>query len=543
VAAAVLLCAATAAADGGLGRIDFPIDCGDAAREHFVRGVLALHSFSYELARAEFQGAAKAEPSCAMAYWGDAMSHDATLWRSQDTSDGRLALKKALALRPRLNEKHAAFVDAAAALFGADGDGSVRPVRVHAYVDSLRRMHQHWPDDDEITTFFALALMSAEDSARPSLRDRMQAGALALEVLGRNSRHPGALHYAIHAFDDPDHAPLALPAARAYAAIAPDAPHARHMPAHIFVELGDWAEAAAACESAWHVSQAGIAAAAGQGGLYRGDVHSLGWLGSLYVELGQPKQAMASLDTLGRIIGGDPRAAFAYLSSATAVMRDTDAWDRVEAFLAPAVSALPALDAEYEKNRAPDAPPIPAAMRALIDGARALAAARRHDLDGARRFTTALMDEHARAARLAPSFVDEAYRGEDRIDELHVQAEIALASGQPAAAEAALRQALPLEETTAQANGADPARASSYERLGELAFATGNYAQAEAHFAHALDRVPGRSRALRGVALAAERLGDRVRASDAWRSLARNWSHADADLPGLAEVQSHLGPR
>jgi len=255
----VIALAPKAARAEGLGKIQFPVDCGENARAHFLRGVLELHSFSYDDALAEFQAVTRIEPGCAMGYWGEAMTHDETLWAVQDTKSGRAALAKAIALRARLTAKEVAFIDAAFALFGAEGDGTQRSLRERTYTDALRRMRERWPEDDEISTFYALALTSGYDPPS-SLRERMEAGAITLQVLAHNPQHPGALHYTIHAFDDPEHAILALPAARAYAAIAPDAPHARHMPAHIFVELGNWNEAAAACESAWQASLGPVAA-------------------------------------------------------------------------------------------------------------------------------------------------------------------------------------------------------------------------------------------------------------------------------------------
>jgi len=531
-AVALLLAPATAAAQG-LGQIQFPVSCGESARAHFTRGMLELHSFSYEEARAEFQTVTRAEPTCAMGYWGEAMSHDETLWEQQDTREGRALLAKAIALRAKVTPKESAFIDAAWALFGAESDGTTRSVRVRAFTDALRRMHERWPNDDEVSTLYALALISGSDP-RSTVRERMQAGALALGVMAHNPAHPGALHYAIHAFDDPDHAFLALPAARAYAAIAPDAPHARHMPAHIFVELGQWAEAGAACESAWQASLGAV----GRGVRKELDVHSLSWLGPIYTQQGQRARADLALAIYGQTVSAEGRFPIAYILSALSVVSDTDRWDRLEALLLPVVSALPAIDARYQKVKSAESVPVPSMVRALLSLARATAAARRHELDGAKKHAADLKREHEEAATLAPRYAGVAYRTADRIDELHVEAEIAAAEGRIAAAEAAFRQAIPLEDSLAQTEGAEPWRVSSYERLGDLALAAGRNQEAADDFARALERVPGRSRALRGAAIAAERLGDGARAADGWRALAHNWSHADADFPGVAEAQS-----
>jgi hypothetical protein len=532
LALALALAPATAAAQG-LGEIQFPVSCGEAARAHFTRGMLELHSFSYDEARTEFQAVTRAEPTCAMGYWGEAMAHDETLWDEQDTPVGRALLAKAIALRAKISPKESAFIDAAWALFGADSDGTTRAMRGRAYTDALRRMHERWPNDDEVSTLFALALISASDP-RPSLRDRMQAGGITLGVIAKNPLHPGALHYTIHAFDDPDHAILALPAARAYAAIAPDASHARHMPAHIFVELGQWGEAGAACESAWQASLNAVA----RGRRKDVDLHSLSWLGPIYTEQGQRARADLALAIYGQTVAVQGRTPIAYILSVLSVVRDTDRWDRLESLLLPVISALPAIDARYQKSKSAEFVPVPTMVRALLSLARATAAARRHELEGAKKHAADLKREHDEAAALAPRYAGAAYRTADRIDELHVEAEIAAAEGRVAAAEGALRQAIPLEDTMAQTEGAEPWRVSSFERLGDLALAAGRNQEAADDFARALERVPGRSRALRGAAVAAERLGDGARAADAWRALARNWTRADADFPGVAEAQA-----
>ncbi|HEY3592547.1 MAG TPA: hypothetical protein VGL13_01685, partial [Polyangiaceae bacterium] len=482
LALAIALAPASAAAQG-LGQIQFPVSCGDAARSYFTRGMLELHSFGYDQARVEFQSATRAEPTCAMGYWGEAMSHDETLWARQDTADGRALLAKAMALRARISAKEAAFIEAAWALFGAQNDGSPRAVRIRAYADALRRMHERWPNDDEIATLYALSLLSAVNP-RATVRDRMEAGSIVLGVIAHNPQHPGALHYAIHAFDDVDHAILALPAARAYAGIAADAPHARHMPAHIFVELGQWADASAACESAWQVSLRPLAQ--GQRDV---DLHSLSWLGPLYTEQGQRARADLALSIFGQSVAVEGHAAIPYILAVTAVVRDTDRWDQMDALLLPVVAGMPAMEARYQKSKSAETPPIPIEARAQMSAARAMAAARRHELDGAKKHQADMKHAHDEMTALASHFVDANFKVDNQLDELQVEAEIATAEGRIAAAESALRQAVPLEDSQAQTEGAEPWRISSYERLAELALAAGRNQEAAEDFAHAIERV------------------------------------------------------
>ncbi len=524
-----------------LGQISFPVACAPAAQRPFVRGVLALHSFFYDQALDEFQAATRADPRCAMGYWGEAMAHDQTLWAIQDTPSGRAALARAAALAAGLPAREAAFIDAASVLFGREGERGERRARVRAYARALSRMHERWPDDDEIAALYALALLSANDQAHPSLRTRMEAGAIGLGVLQRNPQHPGAAHYVIHAFDDPDHAALALPAARAYAAIAPEAPHARHMPAHIFVELGRWQEAAAACESAWEVSLRWIAAHGRPRS--HADFHSLAWLPPIYTQLGQLSRAEQALRTYGDTVardgaGGTP----GYIAAALALARDAGRWERLEALLAPAEAALPALDARWQKSGGPDTRPSAALTRALLAAARATAAARLGEVPRARRLLGEMRAQEALAARQAPGYYGEPERLEAEAAGLRVQAEIEAAQAHVAAAEAALRRAVPHEDTLAQTDGAQPAVMTSYERLGEVLLAAGRAADAGAALSAALERTPGRSRALLLAARAAERAGDREGAAERWRALAANWQRADPGLPDAAEARARARP-
>src|SRR5262249_12009098 len=156
--------------------------------------------------------------------------------------------------------------------------------------DALAELVRAYPDDDEAKAFLALALLCR--SPEEPLTLRAQAAALALELSARNPDHPGAAHYAIHALDTPELAPLGLPAARRYARIAPEAFHARHMPAHIFTRLGMWPEAVASCQSAWEASEQWVKSA--KVSPDERDFHSLSWIVAIEVERGRIHEAEAA---------------------------------------------------------------------------------------------------------------------------------------------------------------------------------------------------------------------------------------------------------
>src|ERR1700690_1811021 len=225
-----------------LGSINFSTSGAAAAQPKFIEGVKDLHSFEFDEAADAFHKAQQLDPNFALTYWGEALSYNHPLWAQLDLPAARKALERlAPTLEGRLakapTEKEKAYLRAVNQLFYAPGD---KLARDNAYSQAMARMYDRWPDDREIAIFYAVSLLGTVRPADKGFRRQALAASIALKVMQENPKHPGAAHFVIHAFDDPDHAILALPAARAYAGIAPAAPHALHMPSHIFVQLGMW---------------------------------------------------------------------------------------------------------------------------------------------------------------------------------------------------------------------------------------------------------------------------------------------------------------
>ena len=226
----------------GLGSLSFPHSGNDAARDPFLRGVLLLHSFEYERSAEAFREAQEADPQFALAYWGEAMTYNHTLWGRKDTEAAKAALSR---LAPSAKERRARagaeregmYLDAVETLY-AEG---TKASQDRAYMEAMRRLHGAYPDDQEARAFYALSILGSTNGRR-DFTTYVKAAATAQPVYGQNPNHPGAAHYMIHSFDDPVHAPLGLPAARAYSQIAPHAAHAQHMTTHIFLALGMWDE-------------------------------------------------------------------------------------------------------------------------------------------------------------------------------------------------------------------------------------------------------------------------------------------------------------
>jgi len=224
-----------------LGTIDFPTSAGSAAQAAFVRGVLYLHSFEYASAAKAFQEAQQLEPGFAMAYWGEAMTLNHPVWNEQDSAGARAVLLR-LAPTPEARaaraptDRERGFLRAIEQLYG---DGGSKPRRDTLYSAAMGSLAEAYPADAEVQAFYALSLLGLSQGTRV-IPTYMRAGAISLALLSQYPDHPGAAHYTIHSFDDPDHAILGLPAARAYSRIAPGAPHAQHMTTHIFLALGMW---------------------------------------------------------------------------------------------------------------------------------------------------------------------------------------------------------------------------------------------------------------------------------------------------------------
>ena len=192
-----------------LGKVDFPTSGSPNAQVHFLRGVAALHSFWFEEALDEFRKSTQVQPDFMMGYWGEAMAHNHPLWAEQDTDAARKVLEK-IKDTPKLTPRERAYLNAVKTLYGA-GD---KLARDKAYAAVMETIYRDYPDDLEAASFYSLALQGTVRPGDKGFLRQAKAGALALEVYQKNPNHPGAAHYIIHAFDDPEHAILALPAAR-----------------------------------------------------------------------------------------------------------------------------------------------------------------------------------------------------------------------------------------------------------------------------------------------------------------------------------------
>jgi tetratricopeptide (TPR) repeat protein len=224
-----------------LGTVHFPVSCTPEAQKTFEKGVALQHSFWYEEAEKTFVATEKQDPKCAMAYWGEAMSLWHELWdhpNEDAIKRGSAALKKAEAAKAP-TERERDYIQALSAFY-SNSDTMDHHARAVAYSAAMAKVYQKYPEDHEAAAFYALSLLASEPEGDTTFDNRKQAGAILEKLFAEEPNHPGIAHYMIHAYDKPQLAQLGLPAAQRYAAIAPSAPHAVHMPSHIFARVGDW---------------------------------------------------------------------------------------------------------------------------------------------------------------------------------------------------------------------------------------------------------------------------------------------------------------
>jgi tetratricopeptide (TPR) repeat protein len=288
-----------ASSSEGLGKIHFPNSCAEAAQPPFLKGIAQLHSFQYAAAEKAFAEVTQADPKCAMAYWGLAMSRYRPLWdgaNDRTLRKGRADLEKIQKDWP-VSKREREYIDAIAIIFNYDrssGDD-----RIAGYSRAMAEIAKHYPDDGEAQAFYALSLLALR-----SRGDDTEVREKVIAILDRLSaaqpEHPGAVHYLIHAADTPELAPQGLTAARNYAKIAPASSHALHMPAHIFVRLGLWQESV---DSNLAAAAAAAQATQQQMGEAQYQFHAMDFLNYSYLQMGEQAKALQVIDDLNKVPG------------------------------------------------------------------------------------------------------------------------------------------------------------------------------------------------------------------------------------------------
>jgi tetratricopeptide (TPR) repeat protein len=276
-----------------LGVVNLEVQGAPEAVEAFNTGLLLLHSFEYEDARESFRRAMAIDATIAMAYWGEAMTFNHPIWHVQERDSARASIsKRTMAGAEPNSQLEADFLESLEILYAEDME---KEDRDDYYSKFYAEMSQRYPKNHEVQSFYALALMGSVEDAR-DLQVYGKAGEIAAQIVKENPQHPGALHYMIHAYDDPAHATLAMEAALTYAKVAPSASHALHMPSHIFVAEGMWDEVISSNVDSYQASVDRMVAK-GLDDDARGH-HAYHWLQYGYLQKGEFETAAAMLDSM-----------------------------------------------------------------------------------------------------------------------------------------------------------------------------------------------------------------------------------------------------
>ena len=463
-----------------LGKVSFPTSCSPDVARDFERSVALLHSFAYAASEQSFRQVAAADPTCAMAHWGIAMSHYHQLWSPPSPAelrDGQLEIEQALAMN-RGSPRERQFIAAAAAYYRDAAE--TPPLRAKAYADAMAQAASSNPKDTEVQVFYALSLIATAPPEDATHANQKHAAALLEPIYRTQPDHPGAAHYLIHAYDSAELAPRGLAAARAYSKIAPSAPHALHMPSHIFTRLGLWDDSIASNRLA--------RAAAHEQGDQGEELHAMDYLTYAYLQRGQNSNAervVADLSAMdAAATGSDFKVGYAATAMPIRLAIERHAWRA-------------AADLQTLPGSAPQ-------VAAITFWARALANARSGQPQAA---DSDIAQIEACEAQLQAA--KNAYWA-TQVDVLDQEAKAWRLAAMGSATESArlLRQAADEEDAVEKLPLTPGPIVPAREQLGELLLQQNQPEQALREFRAALVLAPGRRGALQGGAEAAERLGD-----------------------------------
>ncbi|HZP88516.1 MAG TPA: hypothetical protein VFB54_17020 [Burkholderiales bacterium] len=481
-----------------LGRVDFPVSCSKEAQNAFTRAVALLHHMTYPQAEEAFIAITNTEPQCAMAHWGIAMTLFQPLW---PTRPGPAALQrgwdevqKAKSLAPP-TERERLFIAAAEAFF-LDPAGSDYWARIHRWEQAMQKAYATFPEDPEVTAFYALSHLAAATSASQVRTNSDEAAALLLRVYERNPDHPGAMHYLVHANDVPGRESKSLDITRKYDAIAPDNPHALHMPTHIYTRLGEWD---ASIAGNLRAAQAALETRAGDHGQYVWDEypHATEYLIYAYLQKGKDDAALDQLQRLRtKAAEVEPtfKLAFHVASTQARYALERHAWSEALAIAPREPSTL-----AWDKFAWPEA---------IARYARGVGAAHLGKVDDAKAEAERLagLEQKMRAGG------EELFARNIQVLRLELAASIANAEGQTDASVALMKQAAEIEVSTPKHAVTPGPTIPAYEQLGDLLAERKQPAEAVAAFKRSLELYPHRFNSLIGGARAARASGDETTA-------------------------------
>jgi tetratricopeptide (TPR) repeat protein len=503
---------AQAETDEQFGKVHFQTSCNEVAQRRFDRGMRYQHSFWYRPAKEIFEEALKADPECAIAYWGIALtllSNPHFPAPKENLAEGLIALQNAKALNAK-SRREGDYVDALLAFYSGDDKVSFLQ-RVQAYLKATEALAANYRDDDEAQIAYAITLNVAASPSDKTYANQLAGAAILEPIFKRQPRHPGVAHYLIHLYDYPAIAEKGLEAAKRYAGIAPAAPHAQHMPSHIFTRVGYWAESIAANSRS--------ALTAKDGKEPHDQLHAQDYLVYAHLQLAQDKQAREVIDDMIATKGYAPNVRTGYYAVAASQARymvERRDWGGAAAL-------------KVEPSRF-------AYVDAITHFARALGAARSGNPDAARA-------DIAKLADLKNKLQDDkdAYWSEI----VDIQRQVATAwllnaEGKHAEALEGMRVAADAEDKTEKSIVTPGPLAPARELYGIMLLENGMPREALAAFEDTLRKEPNRFGAAIGAAQAAEKAGDASKARQHYAKVVEMAGSGDSSRLDLAAARTFM---
>ena len=498
-------------ADQKLGKVHFATSCNETAQRRFDRAMRYQHSFWYAESKEIYQEAIKADAECAIAYWGIALallSNPHIPTPAPNLPLGLAAIEKAKAIGAK-TERERDYIDALTVMY-VDYDKIPQQARVQTYLKKMEALAAKYPDDDEAQIFYAITLNVAASPADKTYANQLKGAAILEPIWQRQPMHPGVAHYLIHLYDYPAIADKGVPAALRYAKIAPNAPHAQHMPSHIFTRVGYWKESIAA-----NLASVSAAKASSEGS---DQLHGQDYLVYAYLQLCQDNAAQ---QVIGNVEATQPdpdsfAGAFARAASPARYMVERGDW-----------KGAASLDVKPGK--------FPQAI-AISYFARALGAARSGDPAAARA-------EIARLAEIRDSLREAKsnYWAEQVDVEMQTaSAWVLYADGKYDDALKAMSDAADAEDKTEKSPVTPGSLAPARELYGAMLLERGMAKEALAAFEATMAKEPNRFNGYAGAAKAAQALGDKIKAKADYEKLVALAAGSDSDRPTLAAARTFV---
>ena len=503
-----------------LGRVNFATSCSKPAQEKFNRAVALLHSFWYDEAEKGFTDITKTDPRCGMAYWGVAMTWYHPVWQPPtkvELQNGIAAVERA-SLFSNITPRERDYI-AAITTFYKDADKLDHRTRAVAYEKAMEQVHLRHPKDREAAVFYSLALLGTALPTDKTYANQKKAAGILNKVLAAEPNHPGVAHYIIHSFDYPALADLAVAAARSYAKIAPDSPHALHMPSHIFIRLGLWPESIE--------SNLASAAAGRKHASAKDEIHAIDYLAYAYLQTAQDGKAKELNDAVYAMSNIDAQifqVAYALAAIPARYTLERRQWSEAAALKVP-MESFPWNKFSYAE--------------AHVYFARSLGASRSGDKAAA----SAALERLTAMQKSLAAAKEDYWATQVEIQRLGAAAWLAHAEGKRDEALKLMRAAADLEDTTEKHPVTPGAILPARELLGELLMELREPQQALKEFEASLRVLPNRFNGLYGAAKAAESAGDRTKAASFYAKLTAVGERGDGNRPELQAAKKFLASR